>query len=151
MGLPQAVKWDVHIFKQDLFPKQSSHLDLIVSSRFLIHLCQLVVVTCGHSSCPPRRVLCSLQDFLQQFCAPPLSPQATFESCIICIAFSKAYSVILLENVIPYTFIYASCINHIISVFFLQESYPDTNASQRATRLIITCAYPDVLNQKGIV
>jgi len=45
-----------------------------------------------------------------------LSPQATFESCIICIAFSKAYSVFLLGNVIPYTFIHTSCINHIISV-----------------------------------
>src|SRR3954462_7721697 len=41
--IPQAVKWDVHILKQDSFPKQSSHPDLIVSSRFLIHLWQLVV------------------------------------------------------------------------------------------------------------
>src|SRR4051812_38861544 len=29
--------------KQDLFPNQSSRPDLIISSRFLIHLCQLAV------------------------------------------------------------------------------------------------------------
>src|SRR3954471_16805120 len=34
--------------------------------------------------------------------------------------------------------------------FFLQESYQDTNASQRATRLIITGAYPDVLISRSL-
>src|SRR3954467_3182767 len=89
MGLPQAVKWDVHIFKQDLFPNQSSHPNLIVSSRFLIHLGQLAV--CDPWSpilSSPQSSILSL-GLLQQFSAPPLSPQATFESCIICIAFSK--------------------------------------------------------------
>src|SRR4051812_23915587 len=121
MGMPQAVNRDVHIFKQDLFPNQSSRPDLIVSSRFLIHLCQLVV--CDSWSL----ILSSSQSYiispglLQQFSAPPLSPQATFESCIICIAFSKAYSGFLLGNVISYTFIQASCINHIISVSFYRK------------------------------
>src|SRR4051812_21422271 len=58
------VQWDALILKQDSFPKQSSHPDLIVSSRFLIHLCQLVV--CDPWSLilsSPQSSMCSLPDF----------------------------------------------------------------------------------------
>src|SRR3954467_12469587 len=118
--IPQ-VQWDALILKQDSFPKQSSHPDLIVSSRFLIRLCQLAVCDFWSLilSSPQSSMLSS--GLLQQISAPPLFPQAASESCIICIAFSKACSVFLLGNVIPYTFIHASCIKHIISVSFYRK------------------------------